>query len=218
MGRPKEHNEHRAGELLEAAERTVETAGVEGLSVRGVAETVGTTTRAVYSLFGSKGGLVAALGAKAFEMLGAGLAELPVTDKPSRDLVDACVLVFRPFVTHHPSLFRIGFHHGWQAPPSEALRSAQEPSWEALNARVDRLRAAGLLIDRSVEEATIEFHALCEGLATLELRGLLPAGREKNVWYDAASALVNGFGLPSATARDECRPADGGSTGGARRK
>jgi hypothetical protein len=95
----------------------------------------------------------------------------------------------------------------WRREPRQAV-------WEALNARVDRLRTAGLLTDRSVDEATIEFHALCEGLATLELRGLLPAGREENVWYDAASALVNGIGLPSTTARDECRPADGGSTGG----
>lgn len=186
---------------------------MEGLSVRGVAEAVGTTTRAVYSLFGSKDGLVMALAAKAFQMLGAALAELPVTDNPSRDLVDACVLVFRPFVVHHPSLFRIGFHHPPQTPGSEASRAEQERSWEALKGRVDRLRTAGQLIDRPVEEATIEFHALCEGLATLELRSLLPVGREENVWYDAASALVNGFGLPSGTARDGVGPQTANESG-----
>jgi AcrR family transcriptional regulator len=52
MGRPREHDQATAEALLDAAERTVQAAGLEGLSVRGVADDVGTTTRAVYSVFG----------------------------------------------------------------------------------------------------------------------------------------------------------------------
>src|SRR6185312_11872277 len=108
MGRPKEHNEGTASALLDAAERIVEEGGLEALSVRRVADAVGTTTRAVYSLFGSKDGLIVALGARAFDLLGAAIEALPTTADPARDLVEAGVLVFRPFALRHPALFRIG--------------------------------------------------------------------------------------------------------------
>ena len=55
MGRPKEHDEATGVALLDAAERLVATGGVGALSVRAVAEAVGTTTRAIYSVFGSMG-------------------------------------------------------------------------------------------------------------------------------------------------------------------
>jgi len=42
-------------------------------------------------------------------------------------------------------------------------------------------------------ETTIAFHALCEGLAALELRGLLPAGHEERLWRHAFIALLTGF-------------------------
>ena len=46
-----------------------------------------------------------------------------------------------------------------------------------------------------MRQATSAFHALCEGLAALELRGLLPAGREEAAWRDALGALVAGFAV-----------------------
>ena len=94
MGRPREHDDRTAAALLDAAERIAETGGSEALSVRGVADEVGTTTRAVYSLFGSKDGLIAALGVQAFEFLRTGLETLPLLDDPAADLVETG-LVFR---------------------------------------------------------------------------------------------------------------------------
>jgi AcrR family transcriptional regulator len=70
MGRPREHDDRTAAMLLSAAETIVEQDGPEALSVRRVANDVGTTTRAVYSLFDSKGGLIAALAAHGFDLLG----------------------------------------------------------------------------------------------------------------------------------------------------
>ena len=58
MGRPREHNERTASALLETAERTIEEHGIGALSLRELASDAGTTTRAVYSLFGSKEGLL----------------------------------------------------------------------------------------------------------------------------------------------------------------
>src|SRR5450759_855438 len=87
MGRPRLHDERTGAALLEAAEGIVETDGPEALSVRRVADEVGTTSRAVYTVFGSKLGMVVALGSRAFDLLGAAVEALPVTDDPAADLV-----------------------------------------------------------------------------------------------------------------------------------
>src|SRR5471030_2163532 len=97
MGRPREHDDRMACALLDAAERILQADGPDALSIRHVAEDVGTTTRAVYSLFGSKDGLIVALGVRAFEMLGASIRALPETKDPVADLVEAGVVVFREF-------------------------------------------------------------------------------------------------------------------------
>jgi AcrR family transcriptional regulator len=192
MGRPREHNARTAASLLVAAERIVEEGGPDALSVRGVAGEVGTTTRAVYSLYGSKEGLIDALAAHGFEVLRTGIEELPTTAHPDRDLI-RCGLVFRRYAVEHPSLFRIAF--GTAPSPmssAPATREAAASSLQALKQRITRLGEAGLLAGRSVDEATLQFHAVCEGLAGLELRGQMPHDAQRQ-WRGALSALVNGL-------------------------
>jgi AcrR family transcriptional regulator len=193
MGRPKEHDDLTAATLLDAAERAVQAAGVESLSLRRVAAEAGTTTRAVYSLFGSKQGLIVALGTRAFEILGADIRAMPRTDDPAGDLVEAGTTVFRTFAITHPSLFRIGVQRsGGPSDLGTTFRATQSEALAALQARVARLDAVGHKT-RSVARTTLEFHALCEGLAALELRGLLPAEHEEQIWRDALTALVTGL-------------------------
>jgi AcrR family transcriptional regulator len=193
MGRPREHDERTAAMLLAAAERIVAAHGPDALSVRRVAADVGTTTRAVYSLFESKAGLIAALAAHGFDLLGAGVERLPTTSAPQRDLVNAG-LVFRRFATEHPSLFRIAF----QQNPSPlktttAVRAAAKSALDALKRRIGRLHDAGLLGGYTIDEATLHFHAVCEGLAALELRGTFPSSAADRLWRQGLAALVHGL-------------------------
>jgi AcrR family transcriptional regulator len=195
MGRPKEHNEATAEALLDAAEAIIQAGGVAALTVRRVADQIGTTTRAVYSLFGSRDGLLVALGVRAFEMLGAGVRAVPETDDPAADLVEAGVSVFRPFVVEHPALFRIGFR-GFVPPELFAkFEAANRHALAGLVAKVDRLEQADLLGGWSVDEAVFAFDALCEGLAELELRSRLSLREEEREprWRDALTALVAGW-------------------------
>src|SRR4051812_10318451 len=166
MGRPREHDEHTAAALLRAAESKIQNHGPDGLSVRGIATEVGTSTRAVYSLFGSKEGLIAALGAHAFDLLRIGLDGLATTEDPGADLI-AAGLMFRRFATEHPSLLVIGVQRSIATPRlwEEQVRPAAERALATLKSRLSRLDDAGLLRGRTVDEATLEFHALCEGLA-----------------------------------------------------
>src|SRR5947209_2250330 len=163
MGRPREHDQLTAAALLTAGERAVEEGGLEALSVRGVATEAGTTTRAVYSLFGSRDGLIAALGAHSYELLGAALERLPQTTDPQADMVEAG-LMFRRFALEHPALFSIGIQRTLTSEVWPQFRSAASDALALLSRRVARLQEKNLLAGRTVAEATIQFHALCEGL------------------------------------------------------
>lgn len=194
MGRPRKHDGRTAAALLDAAERTIETDGLQALSVRGLSADVGTTARAVYSVFGSKDGLLGALGTRGFRMLGAAVKEVPVTDDPIADLVVAGASAFRGFVLAHPALFGVAIQ--LPAPTPDAgyhVRDEATAAFAELEARVGRLRKARLG-GRSVLQASVEFHALCEGLAAVELRGQLLPGQEEETWRGALYALVTGFG------------------------
>lgn len=199
MGRPREHNEATRAALLEAAERIVAERGASALSVRAVADAAGTTTRAVYSLFGSKEGLlVGALAGDAFEFLFTEIQKLEETDDPVSDLIDVGVLVFRRLVREHPALYRIAFQRivpGLDAGPE--VTAARQRAWGGLVAKVERLESAGLLDGKPAPEAALEFNAMMEGLANAELRGavlrLLPEGDEERAWRTALATLVCGF-------------------------
>jgi AcrR family transcriptional regulator len=194
VGRPKEHNAHTAVALLDAAERIAEQDGLAALAVRRVASEVGTTTRAVYSLFGSKEGLVVALGARAFDLLGATVGALPRTGDPMADLVQAG-LVFRRFACEHPALFRLGVQRiDMPLESGRAFAGAAYRALAVLHERVGRLDEVGRLGQRPVEAAAWEFHALCEGLAAIEARCLTRGEGAERLWTDALSALIRGWG------------------------
>jgi AcrR family transcriptional regulator len=195
VGRPREHDERTAAALLAAGERAVAEGGLDALSVRGVATEVATTTRAVYSLFGSRDGLIVALGAHTYDLLGTALERLPVTADPQADMVEAG-LMFRRFALEHPALFAIGIQR--TLTNSELwprFRAAASDALAVLSRRLARLQDRGLLTGRTVSDATIQFHALCEGLAALELREALPGSDAERIWREAFTALIAGFAI-----------------------
>lgn len=199
MGRPREHDEETRAALRAAAEELVAHGGPGAVSVRAVAEEAGTTTRAVYSLFGSKDGLlIDALAQGAFDYLADGIDVLRETDDVVADLVAVGVPVFRGLVVEHPALYRIAFQRvvpGFRAGPE--VTGARERAFSRLTARLERVRDAGLLDGIALEDARVAFNAMLEGLANAELRGttlpILPPGREEAAWRTALTAVVHGF-------------------------
>ena len=172
MGRPKTYDQAAGVALVDAAEALADAGGPGAVSVRAVAERSGTTTRAVYSVFGSKAGLVAALGVRMFELLGEGVAA-------------------------RPGLFEIGVANLTldQAIVAEFVPAARE-AWQILENRFQRLKDAGGLPDRTVVAASRQFYALCEGLVTMERRGVLTPETAEGEWRDALSTLLVGMAMP----------------------
>ena len=199
MGRPKQHDDTTREALLAAAENLVEQRGAGALSVRAVADEIGTSTRAVYSTFGSKDGLLGALAKRSFDMLRDAIAELPRTNDPAGDLVQAALTVFRPMAVEHPSLFRIAFLRA--APDVELgpeVSDAARAGYELLTERVQRLADAGLLGGRDVQVATREFNAMCFGMAVMELLNPEQLGPDpQRAWCAAFQTLINGFLAPA---------------------
>jgi AcrR family transcriptional regulator len=206
VGRPREHDEETRAALRAAAEHLVTEGGPAALSVRAVAAAANTTTRAVYSLFGSKEGLfVDAVAQGAFEFLFIEIAKLVETDDPAADLIDLGVHGFRRLAVEHPARYRIAFQRvvpGLR--PGPELTAARERAWSQLLAKVQRLDDAGLLAGKSVPDAAVEFNAMLEGLANAELRGPvfrnLPEGDEERAWSSALRTVIDGFN-PSAARR-----------------
>lgn len=199
MGRPREHDDVTREALRAAAEKLFDEHGADGVSVRALADEVGTTTRAVYSLFGSRDGLlVDAMGVRAYEFLMERMHEQELTDDPAADLVEMGVIAFRRFVLEHPVLFRIAFQRVLpDFKPGPELIAARESGVQLLTQRVGRLADAGFLRDVPLTDAVVAFQATCEGLGNLELRGaimrLLPDGREEEAWRTSLSNVVRGL-------------------------
>jgi AcrR family transcriptional regulator len=198
MGRPRQHDEQTRAALLEAAERLLSEGGPGAVSVRAVAEAVGESTRAVYSVFGNKEGLFGALFGRAFSDLRARIEAVPQSGDPREDLLRAGVEGFRGFALDHPQLFRLTFERLVPdiAPRPEDVAHARA-AIAALRSLVERCRLAGFAGGRDTHELAWQCHAFCQGLASLELQGLIPATREHAAfWRDALGAFVAGLDAP----------------------
>lgn len=103
-------------------------------------------------------------------------------------------LVFRRLATDRPALYSIGVQRDVRdLPPWQPVCDAADAAFAALVQRVARLGDAGLLGESTVIEATLQFHALCQGLATLELRGVRIPFDAERIWRAALASLIVGF-------------------------
>jgi len=147
--------------------------------------------------------LVAALASKTFRLFDEEIDRLPRTDDPVQDLIELAVTVYRPFVLRHPSLYQIAYQ---RVVPSmqvtKEMRDARRGAVLRMQERLQRLKDAELLGSKTMPQAVIEYAAMCEGLANIELRGkklgIMPEGTEESVWRAAIGTVVHGFSKPSS--------------------
>lgn len=210
MGRRREHDDTTRAALLAAAERIIEANGAEAASVRAVAEAIDTTTRAVYSVFGSKDGMLEALAIGLFELLSEAIDACVSTDDPVEDIVTISVDGFRRTALEHPAMYGLVFLRlvpGLRLGDEFAEVSAG--AFGRLRSHLARLDASGGLGVMSDLDAAHSVHALTEGLATMELRGMLSGTDDAEmIWRNAIAALVRGFATtkPQSPIRRVKRP------------
>ena len=207
MARPTKHDANTREALLDAAEALLAASGPDAVSVRSVAGKVGVSTRAVYSVFGSKPGLLGALAARGFHRLADLVNGVPVTDDPLADLAAAGPRAFRVFALERPHLFRITYdqvNEEFYAQP-EAY-PALFASFSALEARFARALETGQLPKRPMVELVFMYHSFCCGLAANELSTQAPpVGANfwkvakgvdfEALWESALTAFVRGLSI-----------------------
>jgi AcrR family transcriptional regulator len=203
MGRPREHDETTRQALLDAAERLLATEGAEALSVRRVADAVGTTTRAVYSVLGGKEGLVSALYRRSLDALNHAVDAVPKTPDPRADLIAMGVDGFRSYALGVPHLFRLVFERmARDVSPSPEDVAAADAAFARVTRAVQRCIDAGVLPGRHAGRIAIEFHAICQGLAGVEHLGWLARARApRDLWRETLAAFVDGLAAAASPPR-----------------
>jgi len=169
MPPPKLHDAALRMTLLVQTSRLVAESGPEAVSVRAAAAAAGTSTSAVYALFGSREVLLAAVVQEAVARFGAHLAAVTESDDPVGDLL-ALGMAYRVSALDDPHFYRVMFDAG----PARVNRVGRdEPTFAVLQGAVQRCIDAGMTADADAERMATTLWALVHGLVQLEIAGLL---------------------------------------------
>jgi len=197
MGRPREHDDDTRAALIAAAGELLATEGQSAVSIRRVADATGTSTRAVYSVFGSKDGLLRALFREAAETMRRHHEGVPVRDDPVAELLDLA-LAYRAAAWEQPNLYDL---YLGRAVPGLRLTADDIAlayrSFERVLATLERCADAGLLGGRDPQHVGRQMWAVVHGLASLELHGFLgDRTQATDRWRDATAAAMAGYRVP----------------------
>ena len=194
MPRPKQRTRELRERVLQAAVDMLTTEGVAGVTTRRVAEEAGTSTPAVYELFGDKAGLVREMFFEGFRMLYRRLDELSSSGDPRADMI-AVMPVLRGFGQDNPALARLMFSTAFaEFDPGPSERLAGAAVREFIVARVRRCTDSRVIAGDPVDIAHVLL-AVAQGLILQETAGWLgtsTASMDRR-WDLATAALANGL-------------------------
>jgi AcrR family transcriptional regulator len=191
----KEHYHHGALKetLLAEALRELETEGLEGVSLRKMAVSVGVSKTAPYRHFADKRDLLVAVAADGFRLLAEKLESVPATENGSP--LDGIKLLFRAYVDFardRPSLYKLMISKLGFELHSEACRLNSERALGCLIRAVQAAQAAGWRSEKEGMALVLSLWASVHGWATLIIDDLLPPGTtsEGDHWFAYAEALL----------------------------
>ncbi len=165
-------------QLLDAASDMLAAGGPDALSVRKLAAAVGTSTMAIYTAFGGKEGLIAALYEEAFERMAATQESVPRPDNPLEWLAGLGA-AYRQFALDYPSYYALmisatlplsELHDRSEKPVARGI--ASQRAYTSLHEAVNACQQAGLIDPTlATEDLTSVFWATVHGHVSLELAG-----------------------------------------------
>ncbi len=170
----KAHNAELATRLVDEAGRLLSAEGAAALTLRRLAGRTGTSTMAVYTLFGDKQGLLAAMYREGFARLGAALRDAAAGHDDPLTALAAQGMAYRETAIANPHLYDLMF--GRPVPGFEPDPEAQAVAQAAYQPLVDGVRvcaAAGALVAPDAERTAFFLWAVSHGMVSLELAGHL---------------------------------------------
>jgi AcrR family transcriptional regulator len=184
VARPKVHDAALRARLLARARELLSSDGTDGVSLRVLARDCGTSTTAVYSLFGGKPELLGELLDEALRRFSAHVDAVRAEDDPVTALVRLAG-AYRRAALAAPQLFDAMF--GGALPPDTA-HAALRPLRELLQRGV---AGGALRPDLDPATAALTLWATVHGWVSLQRRHLLPEGRDR--LEDAVRGVLDGW-------------------------
>jgi AcrR family transcriptional regulator len=180
----KTHTEDVATRLVDEAGRILSAEGAAALSLRRLAAATGTSTMAVYTLFGDKQGLVAAMYRAGFERLGATLRRAVGEDDDPLTALAGLGLAYRRAALANPHLYDLMFGRPIAAfEPDLVDKEIADAAYRPLVESVQRCLDAGALVanpsDGAAERIAFYLWAVSHGMVSLELAGQLPGDEDQ---------------------------------------
>lgn len=167
--------------ILREATRRLRGAAPEQLGLRPLAASQGTSTTAIYTMFGGKSGLLAAVAEEADRMLAEALRESLRHDSVETDMRSLC-RAYRRWALENQGLYALVVGEPVRSPRVGADRrepQSRDPQWrEPLLEIVDALVDEGVFRATDVHEAATAIWASLHGVVSLEL----------SVWRESPSA------------------------------
>ncbi|MBX3504648.1 MAG: TetR/AcrR family transcriptional regulator [Parvibaculum sp.] len=193
--------------LLDAASEMLVHGGPDAISLRKLAARVGTSTMAVYTAFGGKDGLIAALFEEAFDRLAAAEAAALKHDEPLLWLSELA-RAYRRFALANPSYYALMI--SGTLPIPDALRHAktdepaargvsQHASYQIMRSAVEACIADGSFpADAEPDELAGAMWAAVHGHCSLELAGFHEnAVAAEKRFHMTTSAILRGLLTPN---------------------
>jgi AcrR family transcriptional regulator len=171
------HGDLRAG-LIQAALRTIQTRGVDALTLRSVGEDLGVSRTALYRHFADKAALLSAVAAEGFRSLRVALIEAWDEAGRGQPGFEAMGTAYVRFAVAHPSYYRVMFGGFLERPPRDpSLAREGAAAFQVLvDALVEQQRSGQVRGDDPLQLARFIW-AIVHGIAMLAIDGLLPPGR-----------------------------------------
>ncbi len=169
--------------IIAVAQRLLAEEGPAALTTRRIADESSVTTMTIYSRFGGKEGLVAAVFAAGFDGLAEHLATVRATKSATRDLVRVCG-AYRAFALEHPALYALMFERviaEFRPSPESATDASR--TFEVLVRATARVMGTDVT-DAAARAGAYSLWALCHGLVNLQLSGMGAQKRPQD--YDFA--------------------------------
>jgi AcrR family transcriptional regulator len=187
-------------EVVAAGRAILEAGGLDALTMQAVARQVGVRAPSLYKRFPSRGALVAAIGADAFDELGDRLRVVDDAADPAAAL-RSMAIAYRRFAHDHPRAYGLLFADlEPEARPAPEHNAAAAGPLLALTARL-------VGTDRSLEAARL-LTAFVHGFVSMELSGSFRLGGDVDAAFRfGIDVLVDALPGDSST-KGDARPVD----------
>ena len=177
----KSHTSELATRLVDEAGRMLAAEGFGALTLRRLATVTGTSTMAVYTLFGDKDGLLSAMHREGFARLAAALEDAVVgVETDPLEALARQGFAYRSAALANPHLYGLMF--GTAAPgfsPDAVGEEVASAAYRPLVDGVQRCLDAGVMHGPSAERIGIHLWAVSHGMVSLEIAGHLDGDEQE---------------------------------------